>query len=67
MIVDLSTAPWRKSTYSGMQNDCVEVAPVDGRVAARDSKNPAGPALVFSGSEWAAFVSGVAAGEFGNA
>jgi hypothetical protein len=42
----------------------VEVAFVDGDVAVRDSKDPSGPALVFSAGEWAAFVGGVAAGEF---
>lgn len=32
-----------------------------GVVAVRDSKNPAGPALVFSPDEWAAFTASVKA------
>ncbi|MEU6553011.1 DUF397 domain-containing protein [Streptomyces sp. NPDC046915] len=55
---DLSTATWRKSTYSGGGgNDCLEVA--DGHpalVPVRDSKNPLGPKLVFRAEAWSAFV-----------
>ncbi|WNI15347.1 DUF397 domain-containing protein [Actinacidiphila sp. ITFR-21] len=67
IAVDLNGAQWRKSTYSGMENNCLEVAPVEGHVATRDSKDPAGPALVFSQEAWTAFVCGVTAGEFGAA
>jgi len=35
-----------------------------GGVAVRDSKDPDGPILRFTAAEWAAFVEGVAAGEF---
>jgi hypothetical protein len=63
MMVDLSTATWRKSTRSGA-NGCVEVAFVQGQVAVRDSKQRGGPVLVFTAHEWAAFLSGVRAGEF---
>lgn len=59
---------WRKSTYSGSEGgDCVEVAPVDGHVAVRDSKDPDGPALVFSAAAFAAFVGGVVTGELADA
>jgi hypothetical protein len=56
---------WVKSSYSGNNGNCVEVAalPHGGR-ALRDSKNQDGPVLVFTGDEFAAFVSGVVAGEF---
>ncbi len=64
MNVDLTGATWFKSTRSANNGQCVEVAFVDGDVAVRDSKNPTGPALVFSASEWSAFIAGVAAGEF---
>ncbi|MET8874439.1 DUF397 domain-containing protein [Nocardia sp. NPDC004604] len=30
----------------------------DGQVGVRDSKNPTGPALVFTPSEWDAFIAG---------
>jgi hypothetical protein len=37
----------------------VEVAFLDGgHVGVRDSKNPTGPALVFSAAEWDAFTGG---------
>ncbi|MBX9394762.1 DUF397 domain-containing protein [Streptomyces sp. TRM72054] len=58
---DLTTATWRKSSYSeGGDNDCVEVA--DGHpgiVPVRDSKIPEGHVLVFGASSWSAFVGGV--------
>jgi Domain of unknown function (DUF397) len=63
MMVDLSSAVWRKSTFSGT-NGCVEVAFVQGQVAVRDSKDPTGRVLVFTAHEWAAFLSGARAGEF---
>ena len=62
---DLTGAIWHKSTRSGANGDCVEVADnLPGVVAVRDSKNPASPALQFTPSEWAAFVAGVKDGEF---
>jgi hypothetical protein len=65
MSADLSQAAWRKSTYSGANGDCVEVADnLPGVVAVRDSKNREGPALVFTCTEWDAFLSGARDGEF---
>ncbi|MGH3871078.1 MAG: DUF397 domain-containing protein [Pseudonocardiaceae bacterium] len=64
---DLSHATWCKSSRSNGGGDgaCVEVAELPGRVAMRDSKDPAGPVLAFTGAEWRAFVGGVRTGEFG--
>lgn len=63
--MDLSQAQWHKSTRSGSTGDCVEVAEnLPGVIAVRDSKNPAGPALIFTPAEWAAFIDGVKDGEF---
>jgi hypothetical protein len=42
----------------------VEVAFVQEAIAVRDSKNPAGPALIFTAAEWDAFVGGAKDGEF---
>jgi hypothetical protein len=33
-------------------------------IAVRDSKNPSGPALIFTAAEWDAFVGGATDGEF---
>ncbi|WP_329569467.1 DUF397 domain-containing protein [Kitasatospora sp. NBC_01266] len=55
---------FRKSSYSGSQGECVEVAiNVPSNTAVRDSKNPAGPELVFGSGAWSAFVAGVKAGD----
>lgn len=63
--MDLTGAVWRKARRSaGNGGACVEVATVDGRVAVRDSKNPAGPKLGFTHVQWAASVAGVKAGRF---
>lgn len=65
MNVDLSGARWFKSSRSGSGRECVEVAHLDeGFVGVRDSKNPNGPALVFTPSEWDAFLGGASDGEF---
>jgi hypothetical protein len=55
--MDLNRADWRKSSYSGTNGGaCVEVARnLPGVVAVRDSKDPDGPALVFTPADWAAF------------
>jgi hypothetical protein len=53
---------WHKSSYSSASGQCVEVASVAGAVVVRDSKNLAGPELVFTRQAWAAFVEGVKAG-----
>jgi hypothetical protein len=63
--INLSRANWRKSSRSGPNCDnCVEAAFIDEAVAVRDSKNPTGPALIFTRDEWDAFTGGVKNGEF---
>ena len=64
--MDLTSAPWRKSSYSGSNGDCIEAALgfIPGAVPVRDSKDPEGPALVFPAAAFAAFVGAVKAGEF---
>ena len=56
--MDLTRADWRKSSYSGGNGGtCVEVARnLPDVVAVRDSKNPDGPALILSRTEWASFI-----------
>lgn len=54
---DLSGARWRSSTYSGSNNECVEVVDDLPRVVSvRDSKGPNGPELEFSHHTWSAFL-----------
>lgn len=68
MIGNLSGARWFKSSLSTANAECVEVAFLDdGRVGVRDSKNPSGPALIFTPGEWRAFTGGVKGGEFDQA
>jgi hypothetical protein len=43
---------------------CVELAAIDGSIAVRDSKDPAGPVLHFTRGEMLAFLQGAKAGEF---
>ncbi|MFJ2894143.1 DUF397 domain-containing protein [Streptomyces sp. NPDC087218] len=49
-----------KSSYSTLEEDCVEVARnIPGSVAVRDSKDPAGPVIVLGPAAWDAFRAGL--------
>lgn len=62
---ELVGASWRKSSYSNSQGNCVEFAPLaDGSVAVRNSRDPQGPALVYTRAEIAALIAGAKDGEF---
>jgi len=61
----LGDVVWIKSSRSGPQGNCVELAELpDGGVAVRNSRDPHGPALIYSRAEVAALVLGVKDGEF---
>ncbi|MBT1098070.1 DUF397 domain-containing protein [Streptomyces sp. Tu102] len=61
----LHNVNWQKSSYSTADGNCVEVALLTGGdVAMRNSRDPHGPALVYTQAEIAAFIAGVKDGEF---
>ncbi|MER5946998.1 DUF397 domain-containing protein [Streptomyces sp. NPDC001904] len=60
--MSLNGARWRRSSYSTGANNCVETAPLPsgstaGLLAVRDSKDTAGPAVLFAPSAWEGFLS----------
>jgi hypothetical protein len=58
--IDPSRAEWHKSSYSGQDGNCVEVAlNLPGLVAVRDSKEPDGAKLVVSQETWRVFMRSV--------
>ena len=63
----LTGVTWIRSRRSGPTGgNCVEVAFLaDGQIAMRNSRHPQGPALIFTSSEWDAFLGGAKDGEFG--
>jgi hypothetical protein len=62
---DLPGARWRKSARSSAQGNCIELAQLPGAgVAVRNSRDPEGPALVFTDAEFDAFLGGVKDGDF---
>ncbi|MFB7234891.1 DUF397 domain-containing protein [Streptomyces sp. NPDC056269] len=67
MATDLPGAAWRKSSYSGgNEGQCIEAADMrtsHGGIAIRDSKNPAGPALLLPAGAFSTFIAAAATGE----
>jgi hypothetical protein len=57
--VDFARAHWRKSSYSGGANDCVEIAALGDHAAVRDSKDIDRQPLLFSKAAMRALVSGI--------
>ncbi|WP_338675204.1 DUF397 domain-containing protein [Streptomyces sp. SCSIO 30461] len=57
----LEGASWRKSSYSGGEGECVEIAdvPAHGGIAVRDSKNPSGPAIVLAVTAFATLIGAI--------
>ena len=50
---------WRKSSYSGGDNNCVEVGTPGAGIAVRDTKDRPGGALQFGASAWLVFTEGI--------
>lgn len=56
---------WQKAPQSYEVGNCVEVARLpEGGVALRNSRDPEGPALIFTDAEAQAFAAGVSGGAF---
>jgi len=62
----LAVRSWQKSRRSNPSGNCVELAELaDGSgIAVRNSRDPDGPALVYTRSEIEAFILGVRDGDF---
>jgi hypothetical protein len=58
VVMEGEFGEWRKSTRSEGGSNCVEVANAAdaSAVQVRDSKDPAGPVLVFSAAAWRGFI-----------
>lgn len=61
---DMSCAIWRRSTRSGQNGNCVEIAQVAGIVAVRDSKNVGTPPILLPHAGWRALLANVDAGHY---
>jgi hypothetical protein len=56
---------WRKSLSSNPSGNCVELARLPGGdIAVRNSRHPAGPALIYTTAEITAFIQGARDGDF---
>ena len=63
----LQGVTWQKSGRSNPSGNCVECAALpDGEVAVRNSRDPQGPALIYTPAEIEAFILGVRDGDFDN-
>lgn len=61
----LEGAVWKKSRRSNPNGNCVELAGLPGgEVAVRNSRDPQGPALIYTRAEMTAFLRGAKDGDF---
>jgi hypothetical protein len=63
-VAERAGLDWLKAHSSTANGQCVELASVAAGVAVRDSKDPDGPILVYTHSEFRAFLDGARNGEF---
>jgi hypothetical protein len=62
----LQGVTWRKSGRSNSTGNCVELAEltIEGDIAVRNSRDPEGPALVYTRTEIEALILGIKDGDF---
>lgn len=71
-LAEVKRASWRKSSFSNLNGNCIEIGRFSldhigssDRIGIRDTKDKGrGPALIFSGPEWGAFIAAAKCGEF---
>ncbi len=65
---DLPVTGWQKSGRSNPSGNCVEMAELPGgaEIAVRNSRDPEGPALIYTRDEIVAFINGAKDGDFDN-
>jgi hypothetical protein len=63
----LPALSWQKSRRSNPSGSCVEMAGLpNGEIAVRNSRDPEGPALIYTVDEIVAFIGGARDGDFDN-
>jgi uncharacterized protein YcsI (UPF0317 family) len=62
---DISRTSWRKSSFSAMNGNCVEVGRLKSdRIGVRDTKDHGrGPVLIFTDADWGLFIAEVRSGQ----
>jgi hypothetical protein len=58
------SAEWRKARRSMGNGNCVEIRPMNGAIAVRDSKNPNGNILEYNAESWRTFTQNARQGSF---
>ncbi|MYW65265.1 DUF397 domain-containing protein [Streptomyces sp. SID8379] len=62
-LIEIGSAAWHKSSFSGASNGCIEHAKLPShRRAIRDTKNRQNGAIVFASPAWQAFISSINSG-----
>lgn len=51
--------PWRKSSHSGAEANCVEIGTTAGAVMVRDTKDRQGPNITMSSGDWHRFTTNI--------